>query len=219
VARNGNLKTTILLADDHVIFRQGLAALLRERGGFEVVAEAGNGEEAVDLAGDRKPRIVLLDVEMPRLGGIEAARGIQTVSPESRIVVLSMYADVRYQERAREAGASAFVLKHEGIDYLIDTIDLVLRGAAFVSKADVRREQVGALRSAKLEVSALSAREKDVLRLLVEGNRTREIAASLGIGVKSVETYRSRLMHKLGIRNLAGLTRLAIRAGLITPES
>jgi DNA-binding NarL/FixJ family response regulator len=210
--------TTILIADDHAVFRHGLASLLRERDGWEVVAEAGDGEEAVRLAGTLRPRIAMLDVEMPRLAGIEAAQRIRKVSPETRIVVLSMYADARYQERAREAGASAYALKSEPIAALVEVIDLVLRGAAFVSNTLRRNESAAALRSARVDLDALSAREREVLRLLAEGRRTQEIAGLLGLGVKSVETYRSRLMEKLAIDNLAGLIRFAIRAGVITPE-
>jgi DNA-binding NarL/FixJ family response regulator len=212
------LTTTILIADDHAVFRRGLASLLRERDGWEIVAEAGDGEEAVRLAETLRPRIALLDVEMPRLAGIEAAQRIRSVSPESRIVVLSMYADVRYQERAREAGASAYALKSEPIAALIDIIDLVVRGATFVSNSPRRGESAAALRSAKVDLYALSTREREVLRMLAEGRRTQEIAELLGLGVKSVETYRRRLMEKLGIDSVAGLVRFAIRAGIIAPE-
>jgi len=213
------LRTTILIADDHAVFRHGLASLLRERDGWEVVAEAADGEEAVRLAGTLRPRIAMLDVEMPRLSGIDAALRIRKLSPESRIVVLSMYADARYQERAREAGASAYVLKSEPIAALVEVVELVLLGAAFVSNTLQRQESAAALRSARVELHALSARERQVLRLLAEGRRTQEIADLLGLGVKSVETYRGRLMDKLGIDNVAGLVRFAIRAGLIAPEA
>jgi len=212
------LSTTILIADDHPVFRHSLASLLRERDGWEVVAEAGDGEEAVRLAGTLRPCIAMLDVEMPRLPGIEAAQRIRKVSPESRIIVLSMYADARYQKRAREAGASAYALKTEPIAALVEVIDLVLRGAAFLSTTPRLSESAAALRSSTVDLHALSAREREVLRLLAEGRRTQEIAGLLGLGVKSVETYRSRLMEKLGIDNVAGLVRFAIRAGVIAPE-
>jgi len=211
--------TTILIADDHKLFRQGLAALLREQPGWEVVAEAGDGEEAVRLADALKPQIAVLDVEMPRVGGVEAARRIRQASRETRIVALSMYGDAHYQERMKDAGAAAYVLKNEAIDQLVDAIKAVLRGERFVAPAVVRRESVVALRSAQLDKDQLSARERDVLRLLAEGKRTKEIAGVLGVSAKTVETYRSRLMIKLGIDNVPGLVRFAIRAGLVSPES
>jgi DNA-binding NarL/FixJ family response regulator len=212
------LKTTILIADDHAVFRRGLSSLLSERNGWAVVGEAGDGEDAVSLAGALRPRIALLDIEMPRLTGLEAAQRISSVSPETRIVVLSMYGDARYLERAREAGASGYALKSEPIAALIDVIDLVLRGAAFASNTSRRGEAAAALRSAKVDLYALSAREREVLRMLAEGRRTQEIAELLGLGAKSVETYRRRLMEKLGIDNVPGLVRFAIRAGVIAPD-
>jgi DNA-binding NarL/FixJ family response regulator len=212
------LKTTILIADDHAVFRRGLSSLLSERNGWAVVGEAGDGEDAVSLAGALRPRIALLDIEMPRLTGLEAAQRISSVSPETRIVVLSMYGDARYLERAREAGASGYALKSEPIAALIDVIDLVLRGATFVSNTLQRGESAAALRSAKVDLYALSAREREVLRMLAEGMRTQEIAGLLGLGAKSVETYRRRLMEKLGIDNVPGLVRFAIRAGVIAPD-
>jgi len=175
------MKTTILLADDHLLFRQGLAALLRSQVDWEIVGEAADGEEAVRLAVALRPRIAVLDVEMPRIGGIEAARRIRKASPETRIVALSMYADAHYQERMFEAGALAYVLKNEAIDDLVDAINGALGGQPFVSPAIMRRGSAVALRSAKLDKAALSAREQDVLRLLVEGKRTKEIAHILGL--------------------------------------
>jgi DNA-binding NarL/FixJ family response regulator len=213
------MTTTIIIADDHQLFRQGLAALLREQAGWEVTGEASDGEEAVRLAAALKPSIAVLDVEMPRLGGIEATQRIRRLSPGTGIVALSMYADVHYQDRMREAGASAYVLKIEAIDELVEAIRATLRGEAFVSPAVVRRDAVGELRSAQLDKDELSSREQDVLRLLAEGKRTKEIAIILGISPKTVETYRGRLMTKLGIDNLSGLVRFAIRAGLISPEA
>lgn len=210
---------TILIADDHLLFRQGLVALLREQGGWEIVGEAGDGEEAIRLAAALKPRIAVLDVEMPRTGGVRAAEEIRRVSPDTRIVALSMYADVHYQEQMRNAGASAYVLKNEAIDDLVDAIHAALRGEHYLSPAVARRESATSSRSAKLDNEQLSVRERDVLRLFAEGKRTKEIAHILGISPKTVETYRSRLMAKLDIDSLSGLIKFAIRAGLVSPES
>jgi DNA-binding NarL/FixJ family response regulator len=211
--------TTILLADDHSLFRQGLAALLREQEDWRVVAEAGSGEDAVRFAAERKPRLAVIDVEMPGIGGIEAVRRIRDVSPQTRIVALSMYADAYYQDRMRDAGASAYVLKNEAIDQLVAAVRAVLRGDRHFPPARGPQGPVVAKRSARIDTHELSAREREVLRLLAEGRRTAEIAELLGISPKTVETYRSRLMNKLDIDSLSGLVKFAIRAGLVSPES
>lgn len=209
---------TVLLADDHVLFRQGLALLVREQGDWEIVGEAGNGAEAVALAEARRPRIAVLDVEMPGMNGIEAARRIRRVSPGTRIVALSMYGDTHYQARMFEAGASAYVLKNEAIDDLVEAIRAALRGDRFVSPTAVLNGSPVARRGADLDRRALTEREVGVLRLLAQGQRTREIAETLGISVKTVETYRGRIMLKLGIDNLPGLVKFAIRAGIISTD-
>jgi len=206
--------TTFLLADDHVLFRQGLAMLIGSHNNWEIVGEADNGNDAVRLATLLKPDIALLDVEMPRLNGIEAARRISQATPATRVVALSMYSDMHYQERMFEAGALAYVLKNEAIDDLVLAIQSVLRGNRFISSAFVHQAVVVSPRSAKMGISLLSKREVDVLRLLVEGKRNSEVADVLAISVKTVETYRSRIMLKLGIDNLTTLVKLAIRAGI-----
>jgi DNA-binding NarL/FixJ family response regulator len=216
-ARLRHVMTTILLADDHLLVRQGLSALLGAQDGWEVVAEAGDGAEAVRFAEAFKPQVAVLDVEMPRMGGIEAARAIRRVSPNTLVVALSMYSDLHYLERMREAGASGYVLKNEAFEDLIDAIHAVLRGVPFVSSAALRRDPAAGLRSAKLDQELLSDREREVLRLLAEGKRTKEIAESLAVSPKTIETYRLRLTKKLGIDNVPELVRFAIRAGLVSP--
>jgi two-component system, NarL family, response regulator NreC len=211
------MTTTILLVDDHLLFRQGLALLVREQAGWKIVGEAGDGEEAVRLAERYRPRIAVLDVEMPHMSGLEAARRIRKLSPETLIVALSMYSDPHYRERMLEAGASAYVLKNEAIDDLVTAIGAALRGELFVSpSADGSATRIPQ-RSVEIDKDTLTDREIDVLRLLAEGQRTREIAETLGISAKTVETYRSRMMLKLGIDNLAGLVKFAIRAGVTKP--
>jgi DNA-binding NarL/FixJ family response regulator len=209
---------TILLADDHVLFRQGLALLVREQGDWRIVGETGNGAEAVALAEAHQPRIAVLDVEMPGMNGIEAARRIRQVSPETRIVALSMYGDAHYQQRMFEAGASAYVLKNEAIADLVEAIQAALRGYRFVSSTVAPDGATVARRSADLDKRALSEREVSVLRLLARGQRSKEIADVLGISAKTVETYRGRIMLKLGIDNLPGLVKLAIRAGIASSQ-
>jgi DNA-binding NarL/FixJ family response regulator len=205
---------TFLLADDHVLFRQGLAMLICSQNDWDIVGEASNGDDAVRLAALLKPDIAVLDVEMPGLNGIEAARRISQATPSTRVVALSMYADTHYQERMFEAGALAYVLKNEAIDDLVLAIQSVLCGNRFVSSAFVQQGVAVSPRSAKMDISLLSKREVDVLRLLVEGKRNSEIADVLAISVKTVETYRSRIMLKLGIDNLPALVKFAIRAGI-----
>jgi len=211
------MTTTILLVDDHVLFRQGLALLLHKQREWQIVGEAGDGEEAVRLAEALDPQIAVLDVEMPRMGGIEATRRIRQVAPATRIVALSMYSDVHYQAQMFEAGASAYVLKNEAIDDLVEAIQSVLRGDRFVSPAVTQDRAVASPRGAAPDKRALTDREREVLRLLAEGQRTREIGAALGISTKTVETYRGRIMLKLGIDNLPGLVKFAIRAGITSP--
>jgi DNA-binding NarL/FixJ family response regulator len=212
------MTTTIIIADDHRLFRQGLVVLLREQSGWEVVGEAGSGEEALQFASTLKPDIAVIDVEMPGIGGVEATRRIRGSSVDTRVVALSMYDDEYYRERMRKAGASAYVLKNEAIDQLVNAIDAVLRGQQYTPPIGVKREPVARRRSARVDTEQLSVREREVLRLLAEGKRTTEIADLLAISPKTVETYRSRLMNKLDIDNLSGLVRFAIRAGIIPPE-
>jgi DNA-binding NarL/FixJ family response regulator len=208
------MNTRFLIADDHVLFRQGLALLIRQQPGWTIVAEAGDGSEAVRLATRLQPEIAVLDVEMPSLNGVEAARQLGRDSPATRVVALSMYGDAHYQERMFEAGALAYVLKNEAIDDLVLAIQAVLRGERFISPAVVRSGAMGPLRSAELDISVLSQRELTVLRLLAEGKRNAEIAEALGISVKTIETYRNRIMLKLGITHLPALVKFAIRAGI-----
>ncbi len=209
---------TLLLCDDHRLFREGLAGLLQQEPGWTVIAQAGDGEEAIRLAGELEPDLAVLDVAMPGLGGIEAAEAIRDRSPRTRIVAVSMYGDLHYRKRMLAAGAAAYVLKNEAGADLIAAIHAVLRGETFISPSLASPSQSrDALRSERcpdLDQAALTGRERDVLGLLVRGRRTKEIAAELGISAKTVETYRGRLMLKLGIDNLAGLVKFAIRAGI-----
>jgi DNA-binding NarL/FixJ family response regulator len=140
------------------------------------------------------------------------------LSPAIGIVAVSMYADVHYQTRMKQAGAAAYVLKNEAFEDLVAAIQAVLRGDSFAGTAIVRRDLVVSTRSAQLDQETLSERERVVLRLLAQGRRNKEIAAELGLSPKTVETYRARLMSKLGIDNLSGLVRFAIRAGLVSPD-
>jgi DNA-binding NarL/FixJ family response regulator len=212
------MTTTIVIADDHVLFRQGLMGLLREQPGWTVVGEAESGEEAVALATTLKPAVAMIDVEMSGIGGIEAARRIRAVSPGTKIVALSMYANAHYQDRMQRAGAAAYVRKSQPIAELITTIRVALAGEVGEKRSGAAPEPAVEARSARVDADALSDRERAVLRMLAEGKRTAVIAHTLGISRKTVETYRTRLQQKLGIADLSGLVRFAIGAGLVSPE-
>jgi DNA-binding NarL/FixJ family response regulator len=209
----------ILIADDHVIFRQGLAALLREQPGWRIVGEAGTGKEAVELALKLAPDIVILDIEMPEMDGIEAALQIGAALPETRIIALSMYDNAHYRHRVQSAAAIAYVLKSQPIDELVAAINAGVKSKANKTPPKIEHKTPDNIHSAMLELNALSNREREVLRLLAQGRRMAEIADDQGISPKSVETYRYRLQHKLGIKDLTGLVRFAIRTGLISPNT
>jgi len=205
-----------LLADDHRLFRQGLAALINQHPGWEIVGEAENGHTAVMLAGKLDPDVVLLDVEMPGLNGIDATRLICQSSPARRVIGVSMYGDSHYQQRMFEAGALGYVLKNEAMDDLVNAIETVLESKRFISPALVQNRILPSSRSPSVDMLSLSEREIEVLRLLAEGKRNKEIAGCMSISVKTVETYRNRLMAKLGIGNIPALVKFAIRAGIVS---
>lgn len=207
----------ILLADDHVMIRQGLRSLLMQQREWQVVAEAGDGMEAIRLAQQHRPEVAILDVAMPEVSGVEATQQIRKLLPKTRIVALSMYGDAHYLDLMLQAGACAYVLKDEAVVELVDAIRAALRGSRFISPALVKSGTVPSTRSTRLEKRSLTDREIEVLRLITEGLKSREIAAELGIGVKTVETYRSRIMTKLGIDHVPGLVKFAIKAGIISP--
>lgn len=204
----------LILCDDHALVREGLALLLSQQADWQVLAQVGQGAEAVRLATELRPDVVVMDVAMPAMSGIDAAGAIRAVSPRTRIVALSMYSDAHYLRRMFEAGALAYVLKNEASADLVEAIQTVLRGGTYVSPsfASFPPERHG---PGHHDPSLLSKRELAVLRLMAEGKRTKEIGAALGISAKTVETYRARLMQKLEIDNLAGLVRFALEAGLL----
>ena len=208
------MPATLLLCDDHTLVREGLAALLRERTDWTVVAEAADGPEAIALAARLQPDVAVLDVSLPNLSGIEVAKAVRTASPATRIVAMSMFSDTIYQRRMFEAGALAYVLKNRAGADLLAAIDAALRGENYLSPDLVESSPGSKPGVAEADGPPLSRRERDVLALLAEGCRTKEIAEQLEISPKTVETYRSRLCHKLGIDTLAGLVKYAIRVGL-----
>ncbi|MFP4225679.1 MAG: response regulator [Desulfobacterales bacterium] len=212
----------ILLADDHKITRDGLRALLEQQSNMNVVGEAENGREAVRLAMDLAPDVVVMDISMPELNGIEATRQIRADLPDTKVVALSMYADRRYVVGMLKAGVSAYLLKSCAFDELVSAIEAVTHNESFLSPriADtVMKDYTNILEQDETAgVSALSAREREVLQLIAEGLSTRQIAERIHVSVKTVETHRQQIMKKLNAKSVAELTKIALREGLTALE-
>lgn len=207
----------ILIADDHALVRSGLRALLQRVENFEVVGEAANGREALRMARELAPDIVLLDVTMPELNGIDAAASIARDGPKgTRAVMLSMHGGAGYVRAALAAGAAGYVVKDAGIDELEQALRTVARGERWVAPALARYTDQEA--DVAADRPPLTLRQREVLQLIAEGNGTRRIAEKLGVSVKTVETHRAQIMERLGIRDVAGLTRYALRTGMIGPD-
>jgi len=209
----GAMLVRVLIVDDHALFRRGLRLLLQAAKDIEVVAEAGDGEEAVRLAERWAPDVVLMDVAMPRLDGIEATRRIRAAVRGTRVVALTMHTDASVAEAMRDAGAAAFLDKSSDLSVLVDTIRAVAAGDRHPSGAATRRSSRPP--RAAPRPPRLSRREREVLSLIAQGCSTKEVARRLGISVKTVETHRARIMDKLDIKSVAGLTKYAITRGLL----
>ena len=208
----------ILLADDHKLMREGLRMLLEELGGITVVGEAGNGISAVRMARESKPDLVLMDIAMPDLNGIEATRRIMIESPGVKVIALSMHADKRFVRHMFAAGAAGYVLKGSAFEEVAAAIKKVAAGRIYISPKitdQVLAEYVKQLTkpSAGAE-SPLSGREREVLQMLAEGKSSRKIAEHLHVSVTTVDTHRKHIMDKLGFRTIAELTKYAVREGL-----
>jgi len=211
----------ILLADDHAILRDGLRALLEQQEDMRVVAEAGDGREAVRLAAEVEPDVVVIDIGMPELNGVEAAKRITAAGSKARVVALSMHGDRRYVVEMLRAGATGYVLKDSAGQELVDGIRQAIAGRVFLGTgvADVVVSEVlRGLDGTGPQRHVLSDREREVLQLLAEGASTREIASKLFVSVKTVETHRANIMRKLGLRTVADLTKYAIREGLTSVD-
>jgi len=211
----------IVLADDHVVMRNGLKLLLERQPNFEVAGEAANGREAVEICEKLKPDVLVLDIAMPNLNGIEAARQISTKLPQIAIVILSMHSDESYVLRALKAGARAYLLKDSAEADLINAIRAVSEGKAFFSPAIskmlvddyVRRlEQRGVDDSYEL----LTTREREILQLLAEGKSNKEVAAMLNLSLYTVETHRGNILQKLNLHSVPELILYAVRKGVIS---
>lgn len=213
----------VLLVDDHKIMRDGLKAILRMSDEFRVVAEASNGAEGVQLARRLRPHVVVMDISLPGLNGIEATLEILRHAPETRIVVLSMYDDENSVIQAIRSGARAFVLKTASDADLLDALRTVARGGSYMSSQvsdklllRIQRGDVATCRNSVLD--GLAPRELQVMRLIAEGKSSKEIAVLLDLGLQTVRSYRKTLMKKLSVSNVAELTQLALSCGLTRPR-
>ena len=212
---------TIMLAEDHAIVRQGLSALLNADGAFKMVGEARNGREAVEMALRLKPHVILMDIAMPELNGLEATRQILAAQPAAKIIILSAHSDNEYIERTTEAGVAGFLEKQTSAEILTKAIREVAAGKKFFSPGIARRlpndphQPRGRDGLIKAKGTKLTSRETEVLQLVAEGSANKQVAAALGISIKTVEKHRQHLMDKLNIHETAGLTRYAIAAGVI----
>lgn len=207
----------ILIADDHKIFREGLRTLLQNRGDIEVIGEADNGRTVVALAAELRPDVIIMDVAMPDLNGVEATRQISGGRVAAKVLALSMHSDSRFVTRMLQAGAQGYLLKDCAFEELAQAIDTIVGNGVYLSPGVtgvVVRDYVQHLAEGDSGIAALSPREREVLQLVAEGLTTKDIAGKLHISVKTVETHRKQIMDKLEIRSVAELTKYAVREGL-----
>ncbi|HKE15367.1 MAG TPA: response regulator transcription factor [Kofleriaceae bacterium] len=211
----------VLLADDHTLVRAGIRGLLTELPGVEVVGEAGDGQEALRLIEEVRPDVVLLDVGMPGLNGLEVAGRIATLDPAIRVVILSMHLSEEYVLRALRAGCAGYLLKASAVSELEVAIRRVADGETYLTPAVSRRvlsDYVQRTRGAEEPLEALTPRQREVLQLVAEGNSSKEIAQRLGLSPKTVETHRAQIMERLGVHDVTGLVLFAVRVGLVAAD-
>jgi len=210
------MPTRVLVADDHPVVRQGLKSLL-VREGFSVVGEAPDGREALCQVQATQPEVALLDLAMPGMNGLDAAREIMHASPTTKVIILTQHTEEPYVLEALRAGVHGYVLKSQSVSDVVHAIRDVARGRLYVSPT-ISDVVVSAFRGqTHLRSDLLTTRERQVLQLVAEGNSTKKIAELLGIARKTAESHRSHLMIKLGIHEIAGLVRYAVRSGLVQP--
>jgi two-component system response regulator NreC len=214
-------KIRVLLADDHAVLRAGLRALLNAEPDIEVIGEAADGQEAVALAERLKPDVVVMDITMPRMDGLRATRQITANHPEIRVLVLTMHAEEQYLLQVLEAGGSGYVVKNSADRDLLEAIRVVHRGEAFLYPSATRMLLEAYRRGERPgdgREQVLTEREEEVLRLTAEGYSNTEIAQRIYLSPKTVDTYRQRIMEKLGLHHRAELVRYALEHGLLRPE-
>lgn len=209
----------ILLADDHALVRDGLRMILEAQGDINIVGEAGNGREALAQAEKLKPDVIIMDIAMPELNGIEATRRICEQLPATRIVILSMHHTMEHVFRAMQAGAMAYILKESAGFCAVNAVRAVMKGHTFFGVGvDAPTKILASCSTLQSPIDSLSAREREVVQFVAEGKTSAEIAKILALSPKSVETYRSRLMLKLGITNIPSLVKFAIQHGITPAE-
>jgi DNA-binding NarL/FixJ family response regulator len=206
----------IVIADDHEVFRHGLRAILESQPGWQVVGEAGDGRKAVELAREGKPDIVVLDISMPELNGLDATREILREAPGCEVLILTLHDSEQLAKEVLAAGARGYVLKSDAATDLVAAVNALGRHVPFFTSKVASMVLAGFLNSASGENRArspgeLTARERQVLQLLAEGKSNKEVANALGISVKTVETHRANIMHKLGLHSMTELVRYAMR--------
>jgi len=213
------MSITIILADDHRVVREGLRALLERHDDIKVVGEAADGREAVKLAATLKPDVVVMDISMPVLNGIEATQQVLEVSPSSRVIILSMYSTSEHIFRSFKAGAQGYLLKESAGEDVVNAVRVVREGRRYLTDKitetlldDFIHQR--SLVESESPVSRLSKRERHILQLVVEGKSSSEIGSQLFLSPKTIETYRSRIMHKLSINDVPGLVKFALQHGL-----
>jgi two-component system response regulator NreC len=215
-------KIRILLVDDHAVLRDGVAALISDQDDMEVVAHADNGDDAITCCEEHAPDLVVMDLSMPGVGGIEATRRIRKASQQTRVLVLTMHDDQAYMRTVLDAGAAGYLVKHSAATELVSAIREVHAGRTVISVSLDRdgTVNVGPDGDAKKQPSSpLSERERDVLELVARGYTNREVAERLGVSKKTVDTYRVRLQDKLSARSRADIVRYALEHGILTPSS
>ncbi len=220
-ARSATARITVLIAEDHSIVREGFRRILELQGDFQVIGEAQNGRQAVELASSLQPGVILMDIAMPMLNGLEATRQILRSDPSRRILILSAHSDDAYVRNASESGAAGFLLKQTSASDVCRAIREVHQGRTYFSPSISRRQERIDPRIGRRTGSAagravtLTSREMETLQLIAEGRSNKEIASDFGIGIKTVEKHREHLMRKLDLHDTAGITRYAISEGII----
>ena len=205
----------ILLADDHSLVREGFRMILEAHSDIQIVGQAGNGREAVDLAAKLHPDVVVMDVAMPELNGIEATRRILEISPRTRVLALSMHKDAVYVREVLRAGARGYLLKDSGDADLVAAVRAVAKGEGYLSPSVSESVLSDYRRHVTDPLDLLSSREREVLQMIAEGKTNKEIATSLNLSVYTVEAHRGRVMEKLNLHSTSELVRFALRSGLI----